>query len=150
MVTNLRVAAEIPIRQRTRALFVKGYTHDTTAEQVPCVVAATVPTDQHIRVTKLAGLFQDHYSSFHVEVSTDSFYELMQPGSWTKGVTLRPYRGKLQQYRIYVEPRTEPQQASKRHKMHDETQSAYGTPAAAGCQAESMQTEGAHTASRLP
>ena len=48
-----------------------------------------------VKVTKLAGMNQQFYNSFHIEVDENCFYHLIDPAVWPEGILFKPYRGPL-------------------------------------------------------
>lgn len=107
--TLLRTVNEndIPVRQRMKALFVSRIDLSHGEHDIQEYVTRIVGSDVGVKVTKLAGLNQTYYNSFHVQVSQENFAELLDPSVWPAGTHFRPFRGQLKPFRIFGQPLSE-------------------------------------------
>lgn len=100
--TQLRAveAHSVPDRPRVKALFVSRVELSHSADAIKEYVCRIIGADTEVKVTKLAGMNQEYYNSYHVQVAANKFNELLDPSVWPDGIHFRPYRGQLHQYRV--------------------------------------------------
>lgn len=118
-ITSLKASTtEVPVKPRTKSLFESRLDVLTTPGEVDQHVQKVLGREMIVKATKLKSQNQDYYSSFHVEVPVECFNELFSSMIWAEGCLIRPYRGILKDYRVFVAGTTSI--LRKRNKPYDE------------------------------